>query len=81
MTSVTKTELDRVPTKRDWLVPFLSSLVLALMSLAFSAYAGYNNNDKVTAGKVSAMENQQKNDGQRLDRIENKIDRLLEKVK
>ena len=66
--------LDRVPTKRDWIVP----IAIATASLAASAFANYNSTDKETASRISIVETQQKNDGQRLERIEGKIDRLLE---
>lgn len=70
-------ELDRIPNKRDWILP----IVIALLSLAVSAYAGYSHNDKELAQRISVVETQQKNDGKGLERIENKVDRLLERVK
>lgn len=77
MSEIQERYLDRVPTKRDWIVPVL----LALMALAVSAYAGYSSTDKEMASRISVVETQQKNDGQRLERIEDKIDRLLEYVR
>lgn len=69
--------LDRIPTKRDWIVP----VVLALASFAISAFAAYSGNDKVLTSRVTAVETQQLNDTRRLERIEDKVDRLLERVK
>ena len=69
--------LDRVPTKRDWIIP----VGIAVMSMALSAYAAYSGNDKVLTSRVTAVETQQINDTRRLERIEDKVDRLLERVK
>jgi hypothetical protein len=66
--------LNEVPTKRDWLIP----VVLALLSLAASAFANYNDNDKNLTSRIAVVENQQKNDTQRLERIETKLDRFYE---
>jgi hypothetical protein len=68
--------LDRVPTKRDWLLP----LVLAGLSFAVTAYASYSSNDKATATRITVVETQQKNDDRRLERIETKIDKMDDKV-
>jgi peptidoglycan hydrolase CwlO-like protein len=68
--------LDRTPTKRDWILP----LAIAGLSITMSAFAAYNNNDKAITSRVVVIETQQKNDGARLERIENKIDKLDDKV-
>lgn len=61
----------------DWVLP----IALALLSLAVSGWANYNRTDKELTNRVTAVEVQQKNDGQRLERIENKLDRVLEAVR
>lgn len=81
MTSVTKTDLEAVPTKKDWIAPFIAGLLLSLFSLAMSAYASYNRTDKSVEHRVTVVETRQETDGQRLERIENKVDRILDKVK
>lgn len=60
-----------------WLVPVL----LALFSLAVSAYGAYARNDKEMAQRVTTVEVQQKNDGEAIDRIEKKVDRILDKMR
>ena len=62
--------------KRDHLIPVL----LVVASLVLSGYVAYTNNDKAITGRVIAVETQQKNDGSRLERIEAKLDRLLEAI-
>jgi hypothetical protein len=69
--------MDRTPTRRDWLLP----LAMAGLSLVVSGWVNYSSNDKITIGRVVAVETQQKNDGQRLERIENKLDKILERIK
>lgn len=59
----------KIPT---WLAPIL----LALVSLLFSAYVGYSNNDKSLSSRITAVETQQKNDREAIQRIENKLDRF-----
>ena len=58
------------------------------LELALSAFTGYTHNDKDISNRVSVVETQQRNDGlrqdstdKRLQRIEDKVDRLLERVK
>lgn len=77
MTSVTKTGLDRIPTKRDWVLP----IAMFVLSLVASGLIAYAQGERAASNRVTAVENQQKNDGQRLDRMESKLDRLLERVK
>jgi peptidoglycan hydrolase CwlO-like protein len=72
-------ELDRVPSKRDWL-PIFAAILLALFSLSVSGWAAYSSNDKANVQRIQAVETQQKNDGNRLDRIENKIGQVDEKI-
>ena len=87
MMSIIKTDLNGVPTKREWIVPLAIAIATGVLSLVVSAYVGYSSNDKVLAVKVGQVETQQKNDGDRLNRIENninniddKVDRILERV-
>jgi len=77
MTTITDRYLTRIPVKRDWVL----TLVIAGLSVLLSAYVAYSNNDKAITSRVVVIETQQKNDEQRLERIENKVDRILERVK
>lgn len=74
------TTWDRVPTKRDW-APILVPVGIALLSLVISAWTGYTSSDKELNRRITTVETQQKNDGSRLERIENKVDRILERIK
>jgi len=67
-------DLDRIPSKRDWIVP----VAIAGASLFVSAYVGYTSTDKDSAVRITAIEVQQKNDTNRLERIESKLDKTVE---
>lgn len=54
------------------------TILLALLSLVLSAYASYNHNDKQIEHRLTAVEKQQENDAPRLERMENKIDKLVD---
>jgi len=56
------------------------TIVIALLSLVMSGYNGYNNNDRANVQRITAVEAKQTNSDQRLDRIENKLDQILEEV-
>lgn len=56
----------------------LSAILIALLSLVLSAYSGYSHNDKQIEHRLSVVETQQQNDGPRLERMENKLDKLVE---
>ena len=77
--------LDTIPTKRDWVAPFVAGAILSLVSFGMSAYTSYNSNDKTLDRRVTTVEvkidTQVKSMDDRLNRIENKVDRVLEKVK
>lgn len=60
----------------QWIIPIL----IATISLVIASYSSYAKNDKDTTGRVIAVEVQQKNDADRLQRIENKVDRLNDKL-
>lgn len=63
----------------EWVVP----LLIALGSLLVSGYVAYAHNDRDLNSRISVVEQQQKSDSQpggRLDRIENKVDKVLEKM-
>lgn len=55
----------------------LAAIIIALLSLALSAYAGYSHNDKDISNRVTAIETQQKNDGATIQRVESKVDQLV----
>lgn len=57
---------------------FWLSLILAGVSLIVSAYAGYNHNDKAMEHRVTTIEVQQKNDASTIQRVESKVDKLVE---
>ena len=54
------------------------AIVLALLSLAVAAYGGYARNDKGIAERLTGVEVQQRNDAERVQRIEAKLDRLMD---
>lgn len=61
----------------QWLVPFL-------VATAVTAYASYTHNDRAIAERITKVETKQEayqisNDG-RMDRMERKIDQILDKV-
>lgn len=56
------------------------ALGLAGVSLLVSAWVGYVKNDTTLVSRISVVETQQKNDGSKLERMENKLDRILEKL-
>lgn len=56
------------------------AIALALLSLVVSAYSGYTHDDKKTGERITAVETQQLNDGRRLERIEDKVDKVLDVV-
>lgn len=60
--------------KREWFIP----IALALVSLLVSGWVSYNNTDRITASRIAVVETQQHNNERRLERIENKVDRLLD---
>lgn len=63
----------------EWIVP----LMIAIASFAISGYVAYAHNDRDLNSRISVVEQQQKSDSQpggRLDRIENKVDKVLEKM-
>lgn len=60
----------------QWFVPFIVSLA----ALLGSAYSTYSNNDKELTQRIAIVETQQKNDTPRLGRIEDKVDRILDKL-
>ena len=78
--SVTETaETPRSKVSLGWIVPF----IVLFLSLLVSGFAAYSHNDKELSNRVTAVEAVQKeqkdNTEKRLDRIENKIDRLIER--
>lgn len=62
--------------KKEWFV-----VALAIFSLAVSSFVGYSNNDKAISERVSVVETQQRNDGARLERIERKLDSVLDELR
>jgi hypothetical protein len=54
------------------------AIVIALLSLFLSAFVGYSHNDRDISNRVSVIETQQKNDGATIQRVESKVDRLVE---
>lgn len=60
----------------QWLLP----LILALVSLAVSAFASYSTTDKETAQRLTKLETKDQSAEDRLKRIELKVDRLEDKV-
>jgi hypothetical protein len=63
-------------SKGPWWLP----IALAAFSMVVSGYVGYTSNDKEIVQRVSKIEARDEERGPRLERIENKIDRLTEAV-
>lgn len=61
-----------------WTKELIATIVIAVLSLALSAFASYTTNDKETNSRVVKIETRQEDDAHRLDRIENKLDRIFE---
>lgn len=66
-----------IPDGRAWILPF----ILLLCGWATSAFVGYYHNDVSVSSRITAVETQQRidslNEKDRLDRIEDKLDRLF----
>lgn len=58
-----------------WLVP----IVLSIISMLGSSLVVYTNNDKAISNRLTTVETQQDADSARLERMENKLDRLIER--
>lgn len=56
-----------------WLLP----LIIALTSLAITAFASYSSNDKALSQRITAVETKQGETQPRLIRIEDKVDDLV----
>ena len=54
------------------------ALALAGLSILGTLYIEYTHTDRDNAVRISALEAHQGDTGQRLDRMENKLDRLVE---
>lgn len=65
---------------KHYLQNLLIPILLALGSLGITGYNAYMHNDKELTSRVTAVEVQQKNDGGRLERMEDKLDRVVEAV-
>lgn len=77
--SVVNTDAPRKFTNPGWIVPF----IVLLLSLLVAGFSAYSHNDKELSNRITAVETvqqeQKENVNKRLDRIENKIDRLIER--
>lgn len=58
----------------------LTAVLLALLSLLVSGWVGYGHQHEDTAVRISVLETQRKDDHDRLERIEIKVDELLRRV-
>lgn len=57
----------------DW-----AAIVAALLSLGGMVYIEVTHNDRENATRLSALESHRQDDNSRLDRIENKLDQLVD---
>jgi len=80
MTSIKAREVEGIPSmwRAEWIVPMLLTMAMALGGVAISAYGAYNNNDKATAIEVTTLKTQRVSDKEQLDRLEGKVDKVLE---
>lgn len=68
------------PRRRpDWVS--VAALAFAIFASLMSAMRTYGSDDKATSNRITALEIHQGEADKRMERIENKIDRLLERVK
>jgi hypothetical protein len=58
----------------------LVAIVMAILSLMVSGFVGYSHNDKDLAQRVTAVETQQKNDHEGINRVDESIHRVDAKV-
>jgi hypothetical protein len=56
----------------------IAAILIALLSMLVSAFTGYSHNDKDIASRISVVETQQKGDHEGIQRVETKVDRLLD---
>lgn len=61
-------------------VKALVPIILALIALLSSAFANYSHDDKKLGERVTAVEVQQRNDTQSINRVEGKVDKLDAKL-
>lgn len=67
------------PRRADWVS--IAALAFAIFASLMSALRTYGSDDKATSNRITALEIHQGEADKRMERIENKIDRLLERVK
>lgn len=58
---------------------WILSILLSAISLLGTGFIAYSQNDKSISNRISVVETQRAEDAKRLERIENKVDRLLER--
>lgn len=58
--------------------PWWLALILSAASLGWAGYTNYTHNDKELAQRITAVEAHRADDTQRLDRVETKLDKLLD---
>lgn len=61
------------PGSRAWILP----IALLILSWTASSVIGYFHNDIAVTNRVTVVETQERMNSDRLDRIENKLDRLF----
>jgi hypothetical protein len=59
---------------RAWVV----AVVIAILGYVATGFMAYNHEDKSVNSRLTALEVHQADDSSRLERVENKIDRMLE---
>lgn len=64
---------NRERTPLDW-----AAIVAALLSLSGVLYIEATHNDRENASRISALESHRQDDNSRLDRIESKLDQLIQ---
>lgn len=67
-------------TRSQFDAALITTIVIAVLSLAMSAWVSYAHNDKDLTSRVTAVETQQKNDHEGMQRVDGKLDKLDEKV-
>lgn len=65
-----------LPDKRAWIIPF----VIAGLSMLGTVYTSITHNDKDLSSRVTALEAHREDDSQKLDHIQQQLDRLVTSV-
>lgn len=72
------TESPRSDTRSNWVA--VAAFLLSLLAFLINGMRSYGDDSSALKQRISVVETQQQNANQRMERMENKIDRILERV-